>query len=568
MSIFGSPVFTAAGAAPSSSKTSTAIINTTTGDLIVAIAQINGTGVTAAAFSDDIGGNNYTVQTLQGTFGWTTVVAYCISTGTNAANHVTVLWTATVTPGFNTLGVWDIPISGGTPVFDVNPFGASRSSSSTPTTASFNTVGTDEIVLTMTANDFTGITYTAQDGSHTLDASNAISGDMGAQHILFSSAQTGITEFMNQSGSTDWVIASVGFQAVVLNPISASLSGHATISALIGTLNPISASITGHATISAQPTAGMVFTTLASDTFHRAPESPLASPPWQLDTVGDNGLQIVSDACEPQVILPTNGSGEFYTGITWPTDCWAEITIVNFADPSSDFDLLVRDTALDRSTPTGYDLAVNLNGNGPAPCTGIVAFYNDTEEGEIWTSSLTVTNGDIFKVAVVGSGWYVWQNGVLLQSGIDSSVTTRGLTGLILEADPTISNSTVKNFSGGAVGDSISGNVGTAGVTVSYTGTSSGSVTSAADGGYTISGLADGTYTVTPTLLRYTFSPTDATETLGGGNPNAVTSVNFTSTFIVSGGNPSVLGTIWFGGREISGSTNIMGTGQRTGTSR
>ena len=53
-----------------------------------------------------------------------------------------------------------------------------------------------------------------------------------------------------------------------------------------------------------------------------------------------------------------------------------------------------------------------------------------------------------------------------------------------------------------------------------------------------------------------------------GNYQHAVTSVNFTSTFIVSGGNPSVIGTIWFGGREISGSTNIMGTGQRTGTSR
>lgn len=74
---------------------------------------------------------------------------------------------------------------------------------------------------------------------------------------------------------------------------------------------------------------------------------------------------------------------------------------------------------------------------------------------------------------------------------------------------------------------SISGSAGVAGATVSYTGTSSGSVTADGSGNYTIPGLANGSYTITPSLAGYTFSPTSQSETISGSN---ITGVNFTAT--------------------------------------
>jgi hypothetical protein len=79
---------------------------------------------------------------------------------------------------------------------------------------------------------------------------------------------------------------------------------------------------------------------------------------------------------------------------------------------------------------------------------------------------------------------------------------------------------------------SISGNAGVANALVSYTGTSSGSVTASETGAYTISGLVNGSYTVTPSLAGYTFSPTSANETVSGSN---ITGVNFTGTFGAGG---------------------------------
>jgi len=72
---------------------------------------------------------------------------------------------------------------------------------------------------------------------------------------------------------------------------------------------------------------------------------------------------------------------------------------------------------------------------------------------------------------------------------------------------------------------SISGNVGVAGVTVNYTGTSSGSVTSTSGGAFSISGLANGSYTITPVLAGATFAPLSQNVTMSGAN---VTGINFT----------------------------------------
>ncbi len=79
---------------------------------------------------------------------------------------------------------------------------------------------------------------------------------------------------------------------------------------------------------------------------------------------------------------------------------------------------------------------------------------------------------------------------------------------------------------------SISGKItsagaGLSGVTVNYSGTASGSVTTDSTGSYTISNLANGTYTITPTKTGYTFTPVSQDVTV---NNNNVTNVDFTAT--------------------------------------
>jgi hypothetical protein len=74
---------------------------------------------------------------------------------------------------------------------------------------------------------------------------------------------------------------------------------------------------------------------------------------------------------------------------------------------------------------------------------------------------------------------------------------------------------------------SVSGNAGVAGATVSYTGTSSGSVTADGSGNYSIPGLSNGSYTITPSLLGYTFAPSNSSQTVSSAN---ITGVNFTAS--------------------------------------
>jgi hypothetical protein len=98
-------------------------------------------------------------------------------------------------------------------------------------------------------------------------------------------------------------------------------------------------------------------------------------------------------------------------------------------------------------------------------------------------------------------------------------------------------NITGVNFSATLLGSNISGTIvdnngnPISGVTVAYTGTSSGSTTTASNGTYTLTGLANGNYTITPSLAKWTFSPTSRSETVNSAN---ITGVNFTGSNVYS----------------------------------
>jgi hypothetical protein len=65
------------------------------------------------------------------------------------------------------------------------------------------------------------------------------------------------------------------------------------------------------------------------------------------------------------------------------------------------------------------------------------------------------------------------------------------------------------------------------GVTMTLSGTSSGTATTDAGGNYTFTGRSNGSYTITPSLAGYTFHPSSTAVKINGAN---ITSINFTAT--------------------------------------
>lgn len=74
------------------------------------------------------------------------------------------------------------------------------------------------------------------------------------------------------------------------------------------------------------------------------------------------------------------------------------------------------------------------------------------------------------------------------------------------------------------LGDTISGNAGVAGATITLSGTASATTTSAADGTYSFGSLSAGSYVVTPTLVGVTFTPASLNETIVA---TSITGANF-----------------------------------------
>ena len=216
MSIFGTIATASGGGAPGSGITAVAgSLNVSTGDLLVAVAVgSNGIGTTCS-FSDTIG-NTFTVigspsVSSNANSAGSIFIGYCLaSSGTNATNVITATFGANQV-SFRWIFVWKVPLSGSA-IFDVSNLKVSSSSGNAPTSGSFTTTGSDELVLVAAGNDFTGITYTQGTG-YTLDSSGFVNKVGGAQHRLFSSAQSGITAAFSQSSSTDWNIAVVAFKA-------------------------------------------------------------------------------------------------------------------------------------------------------------------------------------------------------------------------------------------------------------------------------------------------------------------------------------------------------------------
>jgi hypothetical protein len=205
-----------------------------------------------------------------------------------------------------------------------------------------------------------------------------------------------------------------------------------------------------------------VYTTLASDSFHRANENPVNPAVWSAGSLGvTTPCQIVGNELEP---VDAAGSA-FYTGITWPANQWAEVQVdaCQFSD-NNDYAsviLTLNTTMADDSyyafevdgplgaecnvsifsqSGSGYTLYLGTAPGGPGTGDAIIPlFAGDTIRMELFNNFL--------------SG-YVIHSGVSTQvlAPVQGNVVAQaGLPGIVLYEDTQASDAQVSNFGGGLI---------------------------------------------------------------------------------------------------------------------
>ena len=207
-----------------------------------------------------------------------------------------------------------------------------------------------------------------------------------------------------------------------------------------------------------------MFVQLALDTFQRADENPLDPARWSSfdPSLGSLDLQIVSHQCQGNGTPNVDESAELYTGISWPADQWAEITIGN----SAECQLMLRTDPL---FTTGY---VCLLEGPPFPAAPTHEIHIEDVIGGsfIYDSDNTIRNvGDIFRIAAQGTHIYLWQNGVLI-AAVESATTASGSSGLLLANYSANTDSYITNYQGGSISSSsgsADGGVGSLGLGLS-----------------------------------------------------------------------------------------------------
>jgi hypothetical protein len=159
----------------------------------------------------------------------------------------------------------------------------------------------------------------------------------------------------------------------------------------------------------------LTLTPLQSDSFQRANVSPLAAP-WALDEDNDFAFQILSDVCVPQA--PNDECAQFFTyaGGT-PNDQYCSATLAAALGASSFLMIKIRTTDNGGQWVglPGYRLYVTSAGGWH------VYQDNGTQTSLLNGSGLTISAGDVYTLAAVGTTIYAYQNGNLLGSVVDTT---------------------------------------------------------------------------------------------------------------------------------------------------
>jgi hypothetical protein len=287
------------------------------------------------------------------------------------------------------------------------------------------------------------------------------------------------------------------------------------------------------APISGAPQLNLV--TQGSDTFQRANANPIGGNWSALGTFGQ--LQLTSDLVEG--ITTSTGGADYWNAFSWPNGHWSTVT-ANAGNAGSNLVAVTRSNnsgAINCYNGVFFVGAGGLGTSGSVEIQKRIAGVNTTL---LTFTGLILSQGDTLMTVANGTNILVYFNGIVFAGLVDSSVASgTGGAGMFIFPNGAVSVASLSAWSGGTFQDapalqaSISGNTGVGGATVSYSGASSGSVVADSFGNYILPNLVNGSYTITPSLAGYTFSPTNASETLNGTN---ITGVNFTATKVKGSG--------------------------------
>lgn len=141
------------------------------------------------------------------------------------------------------------------------------------------------------------------------------------------------------------------------------------------------------------------------------------------------------------------------------------------------------------------------------------------------SSSTTTDTGGNYSFEGLGDGLYTVTPTLTGHTFTPTSQTVmvEGANASAVNFTSTINTGSLTSISGTAM--LTNGNV-LSGVTMTLSGSNSGTVSTDVNGNYTFSGLATGSYIVTPVRSGYTFSPSSSARTLDGEN---IPGVNFTA---------------------------------------
>jgi hypothetical protein len=196
-----------------------------------------------------------------------------------------------------------------------------------------------------------------------------------------------------------------------------------------------------------------IFTQTVVDTFSQANENPLSSGgKWTSATTAGSIVpaQLISNTVQTtNVGAGGNHAQAWYTGASFPNNQYAEITAS--ADPASGFiSVGVRGTS---GVDTSYHAAIG------GPLNGTTTIYIVLRQAGVQTvlvGPMVVTGavGDVYRLAALGSTISVYQNGVLVGSIVDTTLTT-GIPSLFVQAVTTAASATITKFAAGSVTQSV-----------------------------------------------------------------------------------------------------------------
>lgn len=180
------------------------------------------------------------------------------------------------------------------------------------------------------------------------------------------------------------------------------------------------------------------FTQLAADNFNRANENPLANGQWTTFAAFASPLQIVGNVCE--AVSPNGFGAAQYTGIVWPNDQWAEIKVTAFVS-NSDIAVALR---CDSGFSNFIEVDVQPTFSRVVVVKGVAGVQ--TTLGTFPAASI----GDVYRLAIIGTTWYLLKNGVQIGAGAMGAGPVSGSVVVVNSYASVPSDTTFDNFAGGS----------------------------------------------------------------------------------------------------------------------